>query len=56
MTDEDRDIAREVIGRELDLPSVYMGGATPPSLRKAERVIQAIERNGFELRKVPTDE
>lgn len=49
MTEEDRDNAREVIGCELDMPSVYMGGASPPSLRKAERVIQALERHGFRI-------
>lgn len=30
MTDEDREIAREVIARELDTPSVYMGRSLRP--------------------------
>jgi hypothetical protein len=28
----------------LDLPSVYMGGPSPPSMRKAREIVDIVER------------
>lgn len=54
MNDFERDVVEEIIGRKLDEPSLYMGGASPPSRRKAREIIEQLERMGVEL--VTTEE
>lgn len=38
-----------VIANYLDLPSVYMGGASPPSQRKAREIIEMLQSQGVRL-------
>lgn len=50
MTDEQ--MLREaawLIACELDRPSVYMGGPSPPSIRKAECIVQMLFASGFQI-------
>ena len=39
----DREVLAQIIGRFLDHPSVYMGGASTWSLEKANELIRVIE-------------
>ena len=43
------DEIEEIIARELDKPSLYMGGASPQSRRKARHIIEALRSNGVEF-------
>jgi hypothetical protein len=38
-----------IIASTLDYPSVYMGGPSKQSIQKAERIIAALEREGYVL-------
>lgn len=51
MMPEEREYVRREIASVLDHPSVYMGGPSQNSLRRASRVIDCLERAG---RLVPT--
>jgi hypothetical protein len=42
-----------IIAACLDHPSVYMGGPSAASVRKAERIVDTLEAFGFALRKQP---
>lgn len=47
---EARECLQRLIGSILDHPSVYMGGASHNSMRKADRVINALIREGYIVR------
>lgn len=43
MDEAERLLVQRIIGSIIDHPSVYMGGASRNSMRKAESIIQALE-------------
>ena len=45
MTEEERLLVQREIAGFLDLPSVYMGGASKSSMRKAAEIIELLERS-----------
>ena len=45
MTEEERLLVQREIAGFLDLPSVYMGGASKSSMRKAGAIIELLERS-----------
>lgn len=45
----DRELAELIIAFQLDLPSVYMGGPSAPSRRRAREVLAQLESQGFEV-------
>ena len=51
LDDADKYVLRQRIASRLDHPSVYMGGPSPTSLRKAGHILDALDRAG---RLVPT--
>lgn len=51
MMPEEREYVRREIALILDHPSVYMGGPSQNNLRRADRIMDALERGG---RLVPT--
>ena len=42
-----RDDIVRLIGSCLDYPSVYMGGASQQSMRKAKRILEALAASGY---------
>lgn len=49
MTEEEHRVVLQIIGRQIDMPSLYMGGASPGSLRRAQEIIDMLEANGVHL-------
>lgn len=39
--------AKHIIAAVLDRPSIYMGGPSQPSLRRAEEILDQLLHNGF---------
>lgn len=48
MDNAEKYLLRQTIASILDRPNVYMGGPSPQSVRKAIRIIEALERD-FEV-------
>lgn len=48
--------AEWLIAAYLDMPSVYMGGPTPPSRRKAKDIIDRLIAAGFQITKDDPDD
>lgn len=42
-----REVLQRHIAASLDHPSVYMGGPSKQNMRKAERLIEWMERDGY---------
>ena len=45
MLTEERDLVIAQIAGSLDFPSVFMGGPSRPSLRKAKAIVDMLERS-----------
>ncbi|RTL65855.1 MAG: hypothetical protein EKK42_20125 [Pseudonocardiaceae bacterium] len=60
MTEENNDaelsLVLYVIAIELDYPSVYMGGPSPGSKRRARDIVTALRANGVTFNIAPDDE
>lgn len=40
-------ILQRIIAAQIDYPSVYMGGPSPASLKKANNIIDILKKEGF---------
>lgn len=49
MSETERRLVQREIASQIDYPSVYMGGPSPSSMKKAERIMQTLEES-FRLR------